>query len=116
MNLKKIHQILKDTDFVHTGGTAEELRVAEYLKAQSEALGATARIEGFPVAMADVSAASLTADGRAVPCEGYRCCGSGSSGHNVYRSCPCLERSLRFLCQPPARMAPVLQEHCQEKG
>ena len=40
MNLKKIHQILKDTDFVHTGGSAEELRVAEYLRDQAEALGA----------------------------------------------------------------------------
>ena len=77
MNLKKIHQILKDTDFIHTGGSEEELRVAEYLKGQAEALGAKAHIEAFPVAMADVSFASLIADGRAVRCEGYRCCGSG---------------------------------------
>ena len=77
MNLKKIHQILKDTDYIHTGGSEEELRVAEYLKGQAEALGAKAHIEAFPVAMADVSFASLIADGRAVRCEGYRCCGSG---------------------------------------
>ena len=77
MNLKKIHQILKDTDFVHTGGSKEELRVAEYLREQAEALGARARLEAFPVDMAEVSSASLVADGRAVPCEGYRCCGTG---------------------------------------
>ena len=77
MNLKKIHQILKDTDFIHTGGSAEELRVATYLKEQAEALGAQAHLEAFPVAMADVSMASLIADGRTVRCEGYRCCGSG---------------------------------------
>ena len=77
MNLKKIHQILKDTDFVHTGGSEEELRVAEYLREQAEALGARARLEAFPVDMAEVSSASLVADGRAVPCEGYRCCGTG---------------------------------------
>ena len=34
MNRKQVRQILKDTDFVHTSGTAEELRVAEYLKEQ----------------------------------------------------------------------------------
>ncbi len=77
MTLKKIRQILKDTDYIHTGGSEEELRAAEYLKAQAEALGAQARIEPFPIDMADMHAASLTADGRAVPCEGYRCCGSG---------------------------------------
>ena len=77
MNLKKIRQILKDTDYIHTGGSPEELRVAEYLRAQAEALGARAHIEAFPVAMADVHEASLTADGRDVPCEGYRCCDSG---------------------------------------
>jgi len=77
MNLKKIRQILKDTDYIHTGGSAEELRAAEYLKAQAEALGAQARLEAFPVDMAEMHAASFEADGRSVPCEGYRCCGSG---------------------------------------
>ena len=77
MTLKAIHQILRDTDYVHTGGSAEELRVAEYLRARAEALGAEARLEAFPVAMSTMRAASLKADGRAVPCEGYRCCGSG---------------------------------------
>ncbi|MBO4883947.1 MAG: Zn-dependent exopeptidase M28 [Clostridia bacterium] len=77
MTLKAIHQILRDTDYVHTGGSAEELHVAEYLRARAEALGAEARLEAFPVAMSTMRAASLTADGRAVPCEGYRCCGSG---------------------------------------
>ena len=77
MNLKSIRQILKDTDFIHTGGSDEELRVAEYLKARAEALGATAHIEPFPVAMATMKSTSFTADGQAIPCEGYRCCGTG---------------------------------------
>ncbi len=34
MNNRAIRKILKDTDFIHTSGTAEELKVAEYLKAQ----------------------------------------------------------------------------------
>ena len=78
MLLKDIRRILKDTDYIHTGGSAQELQAAQYLMAQAEKLGAKAHIEPFPVAMADMRAASLTADGRDVPCEGYRCCGSGT--------------------------------------
>ncbi|MBE6725954.1 MAG: Zn-dependent exopeptidase M28 [Ruminococcaceae bacterium] len=77
MNLKHIRKILKDTDFVHTGGSAEELRVAEYLKAEAEAMGASAWLEPFPVQMADIQAASLEADGEQIRCVGYKNCGSG---------------------------------------
>jgi hypothetical protein len=75
MNLKHIRQILKDTDYVHTGGSAEELKAAEYLKAQAERMGAKAWLEPFPVQMAEMKAASLTADGVEIPCLGYRNCG-----------------------------------------
>ena len=83
MNRKQVRQILKDTDFVHTSGTAEELRVAEYLKEQCLRLGAKAELEAFPVDMAEVKAASLTfrtADGKenSLPCKGYKLCGSGT--------------------------------------
>ncbi|MBR2264352.1 MAG: M28 family peptidase [Firmicutes bacterium] len=82
MNKRQVRQILKDTDFVHTGGSAEELRVAEYLAEQSRAIGAEAHLEPFPVEMADMHAARLTvtyANGTTaeVPCEGFRLCGSG---------------------------------------
>ena len=60
-----------------TGGSAEELRAAEYLKAEAEAMGAKAWLEPFPVQMADVHSASLSADGVPIPCLGYRNCGSG---------------------------------------
>ena len=78
MHLNQIRQILKDNDFVHTSGTPEELRVAEYLAAQCRALGAEARLEAFDVAMAEVNSASLVADGKQIPCKGYKCCGSGT--------------------------------------
>ena len=90
MNLKKIHQILKDTDFIHTSGTPEELRVAEYLKQQAEALGATAAIEAFPVEMADVQAATLLADGKEIPCKGYKLSGSRKGQDRPYRRRPAL--------------------------
>ena len=42
MNLSNIFE---STDFVHASGTKEELQVAEFLKAQCEALGVPARPE-----------------------------------------------------------------------
>ena len=77
MQNRKIRQILRDTDYIHTSGTPEEKRAADYLMEQCRALGADVHEETFPVEMADVHRAVLTADGREIPCEGYRCCGSG---------------------------------------
>ena len=76
MNAKKIRQILKDTDFIHTGGSAEELKVAEYLKMLCEELGAKAWIESFPIEMADIEEAVLTVDGKEIPCRGYKLSGN----------------------------------------
>ncbi|MBR6703914.1 MAG: Zn-dependent exopeptidase M28 [Lachnospiraceae bacterium] len=83
MNKKQVRQILKDTDFIHTSGSPEELKVAEYLKTRCEERGVKAWLESFPVEMAEVRHAKLTvkdAAGREqeIPCEGYRLCGSGS--------------------------------------
>ncbi len=77
MNLKTLKQIFKDTDFVHRSGTAEELQVAEYLKARCEALGVPARLESFPVPMAEMEEAHVWADGKEIPCRGFFNCGSG---------------------------------------
>ncbi len=78
MNRDKIRQILKDTDFVHTSGTPQERQVAEYLAERCRELGVEARLEAFPVEMAEVREARLLADGREIPCLGYKCCGSGT--------------------------------------
>lgn len=77
MNSKALKQIFTDTDFVHRSGTPEELRVAEYLKARCEAFGATARIEAFPVPMAEIEETHVFADGKEIPAKGFFCCGSG---------------------------------------
>ena len=84
MNAKKLKQIFKDTDFVHRSGTPEELRVAEYLKAECEKLGVPARIEGFRVAMAEIETAQVLADGKEIPCKGFFCCGSGTVEGELY--------------------------------
>ena len=79
MNNRKIRQILKDTDFIHTSGTAEELKVAEYLKKLCTDMGADAWLEAFPVAMSEMQEAHLLADGKEIPCEGYRLCGDAEA-------------------------------------
>lgn len=77
MNLKKIDQIFKDTAYIRTGGSPEELKCAEYLKEQCAELGLEATIEPFEVNMATMKHASLYVDGKEIPCKGYFNCGSG---------------------------------------
>ena len=81
MNLKSIFE---NTDFVHASGTKEELQVAEYLKAQCEAMGVKAWIEDFRVAMGDIEEAHLYADGGELECRAFTCCGSGSVEGELY--------------------------------
>lgn len=76
MDNKFVRKILKDTDYIRTGGSDEELRCAEYLRERCEELGAKARIEDFDVQMAQIREAHLYADGIEVPCLGYLNCGS----------------------------------------
>ena len=84
MTHEQMQRIFDDTNFVHRSGTPEELQVAEYLKAQCEALGIPARIEAFPVAMGEIEEARVLADGREIPCKGFFCCGSGTVEGELY--------------------------------
>ncbi|MBQ7867346.1 MAG: DUF4910 domain-containing protein [Clostridia bacterium] len=76
MDIQKINRILEDTAYVRMGGSAEELKTAEYLKGCCEKLGAQAHLEAFEVDMATIQEAVFEADGVSVPCKGYRCAGS----------------------------------------
>lgn len=84
MDTKWIDQILQDTAYVHTGGTAEELKCAEYLVEQCAKLGLDAHIEEFDVPMADMKKAVLLVDGEEIPCKGYFCSGSGEVEAPIY--------------------------------
>ena len=84
MTQERMKRIFTDTDFVHCSGTPEELRVAEYLRAQCDALGVPARIEAFDVAMGEMEEAHVYADGREIPCRGFYCCGSGEVEGELY--------------------------------
>ena len=54
MKKEQIMKIFEDTAYVRMGGSAEELRAAEYLKAQCDALGFEAQIVPFEVDMATI--------------------------------------------------------------
>ena len=75
MTTDQLKQIFLDTDYPHTSGTPEELKAAEYLKACCEALGVPAHLESFQVAMADMEACSVTADGEDISCKAFYGCG-----------------------------------------
>ena len=78
MDSKAIMKIFEDTAYVHTGGTAEELKAAEYIRSVVAGMGMEATIESFPVDMADIHEAVLEVDGVSIPCKGYRNAGSST--------------------------------------
>lgn len=84
MTGKKIRQLLRDTAYSRTGGSAEELKCAEYIKEQCRELGTEAEIVPFKVDMAEVKKAELYIDGEKVACRGYLCCGSGEVEAELY--------------------------------
>ncbi len=84
MNNKTMKQIFKDTAYVRMGGSAEELRCAEYIRCQCAQMGLNASLEAFEVDMANIQKAGLWVDGIAVPCKGYLCAGSGEVEAPLY--------------------------------
>ncbi len=80
----QLKQIFLDTDYPHTSGTAEELKTAEYLKERCEALGVQAHLESFQVAMAEMEACSVSADGEEIPCKAFTGCGTGEVAGELY--------------------------------
>ncbi len=76
MDIQKIKQIFADTAYVRMGGSAEELKCAEYLAGLCAEFGGKAELQPFPVEMAVVQDAHLYADGAEIPCKGYRIAGN----------------------------------------
>ncbi len=76
MNLSQINQIFEDTAYVRMGGSAEELKCAEYLKGKCAEMGLDAYLEEFEVDMADIKKAVLLIDGKEITCKGYLTAGS----------------------------------------
>ena len=60
MDIQKINGIFADTAYVRTGGSAEELRCAEYLAGLCAEFGGKAEIQSFPVELAAIEEAIKT--------------------------------------------------------
>lgn len=73
----KSFDLLKDLYFVRTGGSKEELKAANIIKAECEALGANAVLESFKVDGYEIKKASLSFDNPKMELE---CVGVGMSG------------------------------------
>lgn len=84
MNLEQIAKIFEDTAYIRTGGSAEELRCAQYLQESCQKLGLDAMLESFDVDMADMKKAILKIDGVDIPCTGYLCAGNGDVEAPIY--------------------------------
>ncbi|MCR5611040.1 MAG: M28 family peptidase [Clostridiales bacterium] len=84
MDRDSMLKIFKDTDYVHRSGTKEELTAAEYLLNECVKMGVSARIEPFPVPMAEIEEAHVYADGVEIPAKGLFLCGSGEVEGELY--------------------------------
>ena len=76
MDIQKINQIFADTAYIRMGGSAEELKCAEYLANLCAEFGGKAEIQPFPVQLAKIKNAHLYADGVEVTCKGYLIAGN----------------------------------------
>ena len=84
MDAKTYERIFQETAYVRMGGSAEELKCAEYLQAECKKLGLDATITSFPVDMSKIQTATLTVDGKDIPCKGYLCAGSSTVEAPLY--------------------------------
>ncbi|MBR2975208.1 MAG: M28 family peptidase [Clostridia bacterium] len=84
MNQKQLKKIFNDTAYVHTGGSEQELKCANYLIDTLASWGLQASLQPFEVQRANVHSATLTVDGKSLPCKGYSLCGSGKVEGEIY--------------------------------
>lgn len=84
MNANRIMEIFSETAYVRMGGSAEELKAAEYIRQQVMNLGLEAQIVPFEVPMANLQEAVLNVDGQEIPCKGYLCSGSAEVKAPLY--------------------------------
>ena len=79
-----IMKIFEETAYIRMGGTAQELRCAQYLQAECAKLGLQTTIEPFQVQMATIEEARLIVDGKEIPCKGYSCSGTAEVEAPLY--------------------------------
>lgn len=75
MEPKRIMNIFNDTAYIRMGGSAEELKAAQYLQGCVQGMGLEANIVPFDVPMSTIQDSRFQADGVDVTCKGYLCAG-----------------------------------------
>ena len=71
MNTREIKKILDDTAYVRTGGSAEELRCAEYISSRCADMGLETELEAFSIPVYTDKGSSLRIDGKEVEAKIY---------------------------------------------
>lgn len=84
MTTAEMNKIFQDTAYIRTGGSEAELKCAKYIQEKCAEFGAEAKIESFPVDMAEIQEAVLTVDGKEIPCKGYLGAASGETEAPLY--------------------------------
>ena len=84
MTKEYLRAVFENTDYVHFSGTPEEERAAAYLLFLCREMDVPARMEAFPVPMAEIENTEVLADGKPVPAKGFWCCGSGTAEGEMY--------------------------------
>ena len=69
MNCRDVNRIFRESAYVRTGGTAQELACATYLIEECAKLGLSARLEPFDVRMYEEKTAKLIVDGKEIACK-----------------------------------------------
>ena len=84
MKLSKITQILSETSYARTSGTAQEKQCAEYIKSLCDQMFLSARIEPFDITMHKISVARLIVDGKEIACTGFGGAASATVSEKLY--------------------------------
>lgn len=76
LNSNDIMKIFEDTAYIRTGGSAEELRCAQYIQGKVAELGLQAEIVPFEVPVSTIQEEHFFVDGQEITCKGYLCSGN----------------------------------------
>ncbi|MBE6589467.1 MAG: Zn-dependent exopeptidase M28 [Ruminococcaceae bacterium] len=84
MNQSDVRKILKDTAYVRTGGSEEELACAHYLAERCRALGLDACLEAFPVPVYREKEVFFTVNEKKIACRAIHGCAGEAEGELFY--------------------------------
>ena len=84
MDKIKMQQLLQDTAYIKTAGSAEEKRCADTIFAECKAQGLNPVVETYTLPMYNTTEAKLVVAGKEYPCKGYYNAGCGTVKAPLY--------------------------------